>query len=91
MQLYMASLNSRARKCGEDWAVFGEDLKLLADKAYPDLQEEAREQFALNQFLAQLENPQVAFSVKQAKPKTVDDLPWKWSLISVQPSHSLFL
>jgi len=48
-------------------------LRILADRAYPDLPEEARERFALNQYLAQLDNPQVAFSVKQTKPKTVDD------------------
>ena len=68
-ELYMASLNSRTKKRSEDWAVYGEDLKLLADKAYPELQEAAREQFALNQFL----NVQVAFAVKQAKPTTVND------------------
>ena len=35
--------------------------------------DEAREQFALNQYLAQLSNPQIAFAVKQTKPQTVDD------------------
>ena len=58
---------------GEGWAEFGEDLKTLADKAYPNLVDEAREQFALNQYLAQLSNPQVVFAVKQTKPQTVDD------------------
>ena len=48
-------------------------MKTLADKAYPNLVDEAREQFALNQYLAQLSNPQVAFAVKQTKPQTVDD------------------
>lgn len=48
-------------------------MRIIADRAYPDLPEEAREHFALNQYLAQLDNPQVAFSVKQTKPKTVDD------------------
>jgi hypothetical protein len=51
----LTSLNTRVRKHGKDWAVFGEDLKLLADKEYSELQEEAREQFALNQFMSQLE------------------------------------
>ena len=58
---------------GEGWAEFGEDLKTLADKAYPDLAEEARERFALNQYLTQLSNPQVAFAVKQTKPTKVDE------------------
>ena len=61
------------KKRNEDWAVYGEDLKQLADKAYPDLEDAARERFAMNQYLTQLTNPQVAFSVRQAKPKTVDE------------------
>lgn len=32
-----------------------------------------RQKLALNQYLTHLDNPQVAFSVKQAKPDTVDD------------------
>ena len=31
----------------QDWATFREELKLLANKDYPDLQEEAREQLPL--------------------------------------------
>ena len=57
----------------EDWAVYGEDLKQLADKAYHGFEDAARENFAMNQYLPQFTNPQVAFSVKQAKPKTVDE------------------
>ena len=54
-------------------AVFGDDLKTWADKVYPELPEEAKERYALNQYLTQLDNPQVALSVKQTKPSTVDD------------------
>ena len=45
----------------------------LAERAYPDLQAEAQEQLALNRFLALLDNPQVAFSVRQKAPKTIED------------------
>ena len=72
-ELYMAELQTRMKRRNEDWSLFGDNLKQLADKAYPKLAEEARERFALNQYLAQLSHPQVAFSVKQAKPKTVDE------------------
>ncbi|KAL5480079.1 hypothetical protein EMCRGX_G023701 [Ephydatia muelleri] len=58
---------------GEDWASFGDALRLLADSAYPELEEKARECLALNQFLSQLDNPQVAFGVKQKRPQTVDE------------------
>ena len=70
-ELYRTEL--RKKKQSEGWAGFGEDLKILSDKAYPDLPEEANERFALNQYLTQLSNPQVAFSVRQTKPATVDD------------------
>ena len=73
MELYRTELLSRKKKRNEGWAVFGEDLKNLADKAYPSLSAEARERFALNQYLTQLDNSQISFSVKQTKPKTVDD------------------
>ena len=46
-------------------------MKLLCDKAYPDLEEMARECLALNHYLGQLDNPQIAFSVRQRQPKTL--------------------
>ena len=69
----MTELQIRVRKKNNDLASFREDLRQLADKAYPDLQEEARECFTLNQYLARLDNPQVAFSMRQATPETVDE------------------
>ena len=72
-ELYMAELRTQTKRRNEDWPVYGESLEKLADKAYPELQEEARGRFALNQYLTQLTNPQVAFGVKQSKPKTIDD------------------
>ena len=46
-ELYMAELQTRTKRRKEDWVVFGEELKRLADKGYPELQEEARERLAL--------------------------------------------
>ena len=71
-ELYRAELASRKKKRNEDWATYGEELTRLTEKAYPDLSIEAQQRLALNQYLAQLENPQVAFSVKQKTPETVD-------------------
>ena len=48
-------------------------LRNLVDKAYPELEDKAKEQLALNHFLSQIENPHVAFSVRQKRPKTVDE------------------
>ena len=63
----------RRRQTGEDWASFGDTSRTLADKAYSDLKEKACERLALNQFLAQIENSQVVFGVKQRRPKNVDE------------------
>ena len=49
-------------------------LKNLVDKAYPELEEAARERLAIKQYLQQLEHPQVAFSVKQKRPAKLDEV-----------------
>ena len=56
-ELYVAELQTRRRHKDEDWASFGDALRVLADKAYSDLEDNARERLALNQFLAQITNP----------------------------------
>ena len=71
-ELYVAEFQAKKKGKTEDWATLGDELKVLADKAYPDLEEKARERLALNSFLAQIDNPQVAFSVRQKRPETVD-------------------
>ena len=62
----------RKNKSGESWADLAEDLRLLADKAYPDLEDNDRERLALNAYLSQIENPPVAFGVKQKTPALLD-------------------
>ena len=52
--------------------MYREELKSIAEKAYPNLDPNAHEQFALTQFLASITNPQVAFSVRQQRSTTVD-------------------
>lgn len=49
-----------------------EDLRFITDKAYPELQDEARELLALNQYLSLLDHSQVAFGVRQRNPGTLD-------------------
>ena len=43
-------------------------------KAFPNLQEEAREQLELNHFLGQLDNPTIAFAVKQSCQQNLDEV-----------------
>ena len=72
-QLYKVEFEGRRKRHKETWADFGDELLLLAGKAFPKLQEEAREELALSRYLDQLRDPQVSFGVKQRRPKTVRD------------------
>ena len=73
-ELYAVELNTRRKRKGEGWADFTEDLQRLVDKAYPDLQQEAREYLALTSYLGQLSDPQVSFGIRQRRPKSVDEV-----------------
>ena len=70
---YQSEFQMRKKKATESWAEFAEDLEKLVDKAFPHLAQDGREQLALTRYLDQLEHPQVAFGVRQAKPATLDD------------------
>lgn len=70
---YQAEFQKRRKRAGEGWADLADDLRSLADRAYPALQNEARERLSINAFLQQLSHPQVAFSVKQKKPNMLDE------------------
>ena len=70
---YRAELETRQKKREEGWADFAEDLRVLSEKAYPQLQPQARECLALTAFLKQISNPQVAFAVRQKQPGNLDE------------------
>ena len=70
---YQAELQARRKKKGESWADFAEDLKVLADKAFLEFEDGARERLALNAYLGQMDHPQVGFGVKQKAPETLDE------------------
>ena len=57
----------------EGWAEFADDLKTLVEKGFPELQNDAKEQLALQKYLCQIDPPQVPFSVKQKQSKNVDE------------------
>ena len=58
------------KRRNEGWVDFGEDLRLLADKAFPDLDDAAHKRLALNSYLS---NSQIAVGVQQRRPKMIDD------------------
>jgi hypothetical protein len=71
-ELYIAEFQGRMKRRSEDWAAYAEDLRMPVEKAYPALQTEAQELLALNHFLAQIENGQLAFGVRQKATTTLD-------------------
>jgi len=72
-ELYLVQFQTRNKQKDEDWATFAEDLKVLARKAFPNLQVDVREQLTLTSYLAQIDSTQIGFSVRQTRPKTLDE------------------
>ena len=79
-ELYTAELNRQKKLKSEDWAAFGEDLKTSEEKAYPDLQVEAQDRLALNQYLAQIGDPQLVIPHSTSCLVDRQDYQWTWCL-----------
>ena len=58
-ELYSAQFQAKKRRPDDSWADFADSLKLLADRAFPELQEEAREKLSMDHFLGEVTNQQV--------------------------------
>ena len=71
-EVFMAEFQRRKKLRTEDWASYGEDIRTLVEKAYPTLQPEAQELLALNRFLSEISDMQLAFGVRQRAPATLD-------------------
>ena len=69
--LYKAKFETRRKKKLESWADFSDDLRWLADKAFPILQVEAHEEPALSRYLDQLNPSKISFAVKQRCPNNL--------------------
>ena len=69
--MYAAEFQCRKKDRAESWGDFADVLKTLIEKAFPNLEPAAKETLALNQYLTQLENPQIAFEVKQQQPSSL--------------------
>ena len=71
IEIYWRKFQARLKQSDETWHDFADDLHGLVDKAIPDVQEEARQHLAVMRYLEQLSDTQVAFSVRQKRPKTL--------------------
>ena len=75
--LRQTSTRRSFRRSGRRLQKGGQTLLMTSEptqtKPYPSLQDEARERLSLNAYLAKLPQPQIAFSVHQKQPSTLDD------------------
>lgn len=51
-KLYAVEFQTRRRQQGESWAELANNLRLLADKAFPTLEEQAKKQLSLYRYLS---------------------------------------
>jgi len=63
--LYAAEFQSTKKRTAENWGDYRDALKTLVERA---LQAEAKETLALNHYLSQIHNQQLAIGVKQFHP-----------------------
>jgi len=71
--LYAAEFQTRGRKPNESWGELADNLRSLADKAFPDLDEAAKEKLSVDRYLTLLESPDISLAVRQRRPKTLND------------------
>ncbi|KAL5457467.1 hypothetical protein EMCRGX_G034730 [Ephydatia muelleri] len=67
-----STVSSKLEEKGQGLADLADGLTNLVDIAYPELEDMAKEQLALNHFLSQIESPHITFSARQKRPKTID-------------------
>eukprot|EP00731_Ephydatia_muelleri_P022408 Em0014g999a len=68
-----SSISDQEKEEERELGGFCRQSENVGGQSYPDLEDNAKEQLALNHFVSQIENGQVAFSVRQKRPKTVDE------------------
>ena len=72
-QRYAAEFHSRQRCDNEKWGDFADQLRCLEDKAFPTLEEDARELLAVDRYLSNINDPSIAFAVRQKRPETMEE------------------
>ena len=73
---YQAEFQTRRKKASEGWADFADELRSLADKAYPDLGEDARERLSINY----PSRKSLSACARNNRPPsmTLSPPPWRW-------------
>ena len=61
--LYAAKFHTRRRKPNESWEELADILQSLADKAFPDLDEMAKEKLSVDRYLTLIRKPDVSLAM----------------------------
>lgn len=83
---------SRKRLPGESFMVLGNDIRVLAGKAYVGVKSQVRDELARDQFIRALDNQKLVLELKHHLPKTLDDAirrALEWENIEVEHSSTL--
>lgn len=72
-ELYAAEFRTRTKQSAESWGELADNLRTLADKAFPELQDKAKDQLSLDRFLSLLDHPELSLAVRKDRPKTLED------------------
>ncbi|KAH3789639.1 hypothetical protein DPMN_167824 [Dreissena polymorpha] len=72
-ELYRVQLRDRRQRASETLAELGQDIRRLANLAYPSAPTEVRDTLAKEQFIDSLVNSDLRLKVKQARPTYLND------------------
>lgn len=74
-ELYAAEFRTKKRQSGEAWGELADNIRTLADKAFPELEDKAKDQLSLDRFLSLLdsEHPELSLAVRKDHPKKLED------------------
>ena len=70
--MFKVEFESRRKSKAESWGDFGDEHNQLVDKAFPTLEYQAKEPFTFCRYLNHLQPAEVAFGVKERKPKALN-------------------
>jgi len=71
-EYYVMEFSVKQCQADETWADLADSLRLLADKAFLEFDDRAKEQLSLDRFLSLLDEPELAFSVRLKRPKSLN-------------------
>ena len=72
-ELYRAQLRERRQKASESLPEMGQDIRRLANLAYPTASSDLKEVLATEQFLDGLHDSEMRLKIKQARPVNLND------------------